>query len=420
MDLVGQRIGSYVVDRLLGQGGTGAVYACRHTLIEREVAVKILHDEHAHDSDQVARFFQEAKAAADVGHPNIIVIIDYGSLPTPTGTRTYLMMESLDGESLDKRMSRGPLSLPEIAHVMVQITSALVACHSKGVIHRDLKPSNVFLCNRSFDPMFVKVLDFGTAKLTAPVPGMRRTQYGVVIGTPPYMSPEQCDGKGAIDHRSDIYSLGVMLYEMLTGTLPFGGDVGTILLGHLTKPLPPVRSRNPTVPLEWAALCERMLEKAREARFQSMSDVAHALDDLRGHAAQYEAFLAQRMASGHSGQTMIAPAPPEEVAERKTIVAAGIAPPIIHATDPLEATRELITDDRHEAFSSLLMLRSPAHWFSVAELASAANIAVPGVIAADATILWLAHPTDRTIALMVVVSPGAGWQTVVARARSPW
>ncbi len=439
MDLVGQHIGSYIVDRLLGEGGTGAVYACKHTMIDREVAVKVLHDEHARDPDQVARFFQEAKAAADIGHPNIIVIIDYGTLPTSAGSRTYLMMESLEGESLDKRIHRLPLTLEEVAHIMGQIASALVACHAKGVIHRDLKPSNVFLCDRRFDPLFVKVLDFGTAKLAAPTPGMRRTQYGVVIGTPPYMSPEQCEGKGAIDHRSDIYSLGVMLYEMLTGTLPFGGDVGTILIGHLTKPVPPVRSRNPSVPPEWAAICERMLEKARETRFQSMVEVAHALDDLRGHEAQYDAFRAQRSASGHSGQTMIAPAPIEEVASRKTLIATGIVVqpsptptptpsptpsptpmPILHVTDPVEACVELLVDERHAHFPRLLVLRPPARWFSVSELAGAANIAVPAVIAPDAAICWLAHPTDDGIAVVNVLSPQAGWRTVVTCARPRW
>jgi predicted Ser/Thr protein kinase len=309
VNLIGQRIGSYIVERELGAGGTGTVYACRHTMIDREVAVKILHDEQARDPDQVARFFQEAKAAAEIGHPNIIVIIDYGTLQAADGARTYVMMESLAGQSLDKRMRRGGMSLEDIRHVLAQTASALVACHGKGIIHRDLKPSNIFLCERSFDPMFVKVLDFGTAKLAAPTPGLRRTQIGVVIGTPAYMSPEQCEGKGAIDHRSDIYSLGVMLYEMLTGVLPHEGEIGEILLGHMFRvPVPP-RERNPAIPAEWEALCLRMMEKAREARFQSITELAHALEDLRGHATAYEAARARRAESGHSGHTLVAPAP---------------------------------------------------------------------------------------------------------------
>jgi serine/threonine protein kinase len=305
VDLIGTRIGSYVVDRQLGAGGAGTVYACRHTMIDREVAVKVLHDEHVRDPDQVARFFQEAKAAADIGHPNIIVIIDYGTLELPGGPRTYVMMESLEGESLDKRMRRGGLSLDDILHIFTQIASALIACHGKGIIHRDLKPSNIFLCHRSFDPMFVKVLDFGTAKLTAPTPDMRRTQYGIVIGTPAYMSPEQCEGKGAIDHRSDIYSLGVMLYEMLTGTLPFEGEISDILFAHLMRTPDPPRQRNPSIPPEWEALCLRMMEKSREARFQSVTQLAHALEDLRGHAAAYEAARVERAGSGHSGHTLV-------------------------------------------------------------------------------------------------------------------
>ena len=444
MNLIGTHIGSYVVERELGSGGAGAVYACRHTMIDREVAVKILHDEHVRDADQVARFFQEAKAAAEIGHPNIIVIIDYGTLALPTGPRTYVMMESLDGESLDKRMRRGGLSSDDILHVLNQIASALVACHGKGIVHRDLKPSNIFLCNRSFDPLFVKVLDFGTAKLAAPTPGMRRTQYGVVIGTPAYMSPEQCEGKGAIDQRSDIYSLGCMLYELLTGTLPFEGSLGDILLAHMTRAPEPPRARNPDLPPEWEALCLRMMEKSREARFQSVTQLAHALEDLRGHATAYEAARIGRAASGHSGHTMITSGhndqretlrvdvgqalPVAERTERKTppggytapVMSTGradvsgslratvlpsgatratvqptaaiadtrgaTAPPM--TTGELEASdaahrpgcRALIEDPRHAAFARTLMARPAGRWYEVSELCSTARVAQPATL----------------------------------------
>ncbi|HVV85028.1 MAG TPA: serine/threonine-protein kinase, partial [Kofleriaceae bacterium] len=316
MNLVGQRIGSYVVQKELGAGGTGTVYLCAHTLIERTVAIKVLHEEQAQDPDQVARFFQEAKAAAEIGHPNIISIIDFGHLDNVPGRPPYLMMECLEGVSLDKRLHEGGLSLDDITHIMSQVCSALVASHGKGIIHRDLKPSNVFLCSRTFDPLFVKVLDFGTAKLTAPGMDGHKTMMGMVLGTPAYMSPEQCEGKGHIDHRSDIYSLGVMLYEMLTGTLPFEGDLGEVLLHQMFHAPQPPRERNPAIPPEWEALCLRMMEKAREDRFQSVTDLAHALEDLRGHAAAYEAFRTRRAQAGKSGHTMVAT--PEQL---------GMAPP---------------------------------------------------------------------------------------------
>jgi len=467
VDLIGQKIGGYLVERELGSGGTGTVYLGRHTLIDRMIAVKVLHDEFAHDADQVARFFQEAKAAAEIGHPNIIGIIDFGTMVTPDGPRTYLMMEALEGESLDKRLRRGGLSLDEIAHILAQTTSALVASHSKGVIHRDLKPHNVFLCNRSFDPMFVKVLDFGTAKLAAPAEGMRRTQHGVVIGTPAYMSPEQCQGTGALDHRSDIYSLGVMLYEMLTGTVPFDGDLREILLGHTQQTPEPITARNPTVPPVWVALCERMMEKAREARFQSVADVAHALEDLRGHAAAYSAFRAAREKSGHSGRTMVAPSPDAEAsASRNTIqvgliteladhpsgrvetiadrpsgrvqtiqpfapvaavaAVAAVAPAaevvqVAHApVDPGSACAALVNDPRHERFAKTLMLQPVARWITIRSLAAAAEVAVPGVIMPDAVVTWLVHPSDALSAVVLFLSPSTGWRAITVAPRARW
>jgi predicted Ser/Thr protein kinase len=474
VNLIGTRIGSYVVERELGSGGAGTVYACRHTMIDREVAVKLLHDEQVRDPDQVARFFQEAKAAADIGHPNIIVIIDYGALELPTGTRTYVMMESLDGESLDKRMRRGGLSSDDILHVLNQIASALVACHGKGIVHRDLKPSNIFLCHRSFDPLFVKVLDFGTAKLTAPAPGMRRTQYGVVMGTPAYMSPEQCEGKGAIDHRSDIYSLGCMLYELLTGTLPFEGSLGDILLAHMTRVPDPPRVRNPSVPPEWEALCLRMMEKSREARFQSVTQLAHALEDLRGHAVTYQAALLARASSGHSGHTMIVSGPndaretlrvdvgaalptgayaaADEPPVRKTPPGGYTAPVMAHplpimptggyaaapaeraavipalptggypapvevtSFDPRSGCHALIEDPRHAAFARTLMARPVGRWFEVAEVCQTASVAQPATLPFELGLFvtWLDHPyPDPGQAAVVFLSLRTGWSSVV-------
>ena len=449
MELIGTRIGSYVVERELGAGGAGTVYACRHTLIDREVAVKVLHDEHVRDPDQVARFLQEAKSAAEIGHPNIIVIIDYGTLDHAGRSRTYVMMESLEGESLDKRMQRGGLSSEDIAHVFRQIASALVACHGKGIVHRDLKPSNIFLCRRSFDPLFAKLLDFGTAKLTAPAPGMRRTQYGVVMGTPSYMSPEQCEGKGAIDHRSDIYSLGVMLYEMLTGALPFEGELRDLLIGHMTRaPIPP-RQRNANVPPAWEALCLHMMEKSREARFQSVTQLAHALDDLRGHEAAYEAARLERAASGHAGRTMVVggsndsrvtlrveadsgPVPSGPLASSASSAWSAHAVPVAtgsvpiptlpHAAfDPRSGCTALIEDPRHAAFSRTLMSRPVGRWFEVAEVCQTASVAQPATLPLDLGLFvsWLEHPyPDPRFASVAFFSLRTGWSIVVLCART--
>jgi serine/threonine protein kinase len=437
VNLVGQRIGSYVVERELGSGGAGVVYLCKHTMIERDVAVKVLHDEQARDPDQVARFFQEAKQAADIGHPNIVVIIDYGTLQVETGpARTYLMMECLNGMSLDKRLRKGGLSLADISHVLSQIASALTACHGKGIIHRDLKPSNIQLCERSFDPLFVKLMDFGIAKLAAPMEAARRTQYGIAIGTPAYMSPEQCEGKGAIDHRSDVYSLGCVLYQMLTGTVPFDGEIADILRSHIgLQPDPPTR-RNPNVPPEWEALCMRMMEKRREARFQSISELATALDDLRDHARAYDAFRTERAQSGHSGSTMSLsvdadrPTLHVDVTSGEHRAPPATPPPTVpaQATPPGEpvvafsvanATAQatctaLLADKRHSAFARTLISRPSGSWSEVAEVCATASVAMPPAMPRDLYASWLEHPQrDEGLATVVFVSLDSDWCVAV-------
>jgi eukaryotic-like serine/threonine-protein kinase len=428
VDLVGQRIGSYVVERELGSGGAGVVYLCRHTMIERDVAVKVLHDEQARDPDQIARFFQEAKQAADIGHPNIVVIIDYGTLQGGDGLpRTYLMMECLNGMSLDKRLRKGGLSLADITHIMSQVASALIACHSKGIIHRDLKPSNIQLCDRSFDPLFVKLMDFGIAKLAAPMDAARRTQYGIAIGTPAYMSPEQCEGKGAVDHRSDIYSLGCMLYEMLTGSVPFEGEIGDILKAHMNREPEPPSRRNPDVPPEWEALCMRMMEKAREARFQSIAELVTALDDLRGHASAYAAFRTQRSVSGHSGSTMMLAADADRptmhvdvlgqaatpatapAAARSHVVALSVANASAHAT-----CTALLADPRHAGFAQAIAARPAGQWSEVLEVCVSAKVTAPADVPRDLFATWLEHPqAGYGLATIVFVSLDSEWCVVV-------
>jgi serine/threonine-protein kinase len=292
MSLIGKNIGNYQIKAKLGEGGMGAVYLGEHPLIGKKVAVKVLLDELASKEDIVQRFFNEAKAVNDIGHQNIVDIVDFGKFRVEGSNNdtVYFIMEFLEGEALASRLRRTGLSLPETLHVMEQCCSALAASHAKGIVHRDLKPDNIYLCPRGSDKNFVKLLDFGIAKLTGDG-GMgqsQKTRTGLVIGTPAYMSPEQCEGKGQIDHRSDVYSIGVVMYELLTGRVPFPGEgFGEILVAHLTKTPDPPSALNPDVKPEIEALVLHAIEKDRNRRFQNMQEFVDALRDPAGHMQAY-------------------------------------------------------------------------------------------------------------------------------------
>jgi serine/threonine-protein kinase len=278
--VIGQRINNYEIVQQIGEGGMGAVYMARHPFIDRKVAVKVLRASLANDPAVVQRFFNEAKAANAIRHPNIIDILDVGLLPD--GRTPYLMMELLEGENVSQRLKRtGTLPVAEAVDIGLQTAAAVGAAHAQGIVHRDLKPENLFLVR---DPRtgqeLVKVLDFGIAKLRGTVSGNQvRTQTGALMGTPPYMSPEQCRGISAdIDHRTDVYALGIILYEILCGAPPFIGEgFGDVLVQHLTRPPDPPRSRNPGVPGSLERVILRALAKTLDQRYQSMSDLALAL-----------------------------------------------------------------------------------------------------------------------------------------------
>jgi serine/threonine-protein kinase len=278
--------GRYLVESLLGQGGMGFVYAGRHAIIDKRVAIKVLRAEHAqHDQSAAQRFLVEAKAASKIGHQNIVDITDFGMLPDG---KTYFVMEFLDGPTLGRLVHEGPLPPLRAIAVSIQIARGLQAAHDKGIIHRDLKPENVFVLEKDGQRDVVKIVDFGIAKDQAHK--KRLTQAGMVLGTPEYMSPEQATGQPT-DHRVDMYALGCILYEMLTSVVPFKADTPTkTLTEHVFNKVVPPSERRPdlNIPPALEAVVMRALQKKPGDRFADLREMIGALErvdgELRGDA----------------------------------------------------------------------------------------------------------------------------------------
>ena len=272
----------YKIERLLGEGGMGFVYLARHKVIGKKVAVKVLRAELARDEEIFERFVLEARAASSVGNPHIVDVSDFGDLPD--GSK-YFVMEYLEGISLSQIID-GPDEIPidRVYKIGQQMADGLAAAHTGGIVHRDLKPDNVYVVHHSNDPDFVKILDFGIAKVTTDVE-TKLTRAGAVFGTPHYMSPEQAAG-APIDHRTDIYSMGVMLYELVTRQLPFTADnfMG-ILMQHMYKPPVPPRQllSGPGLfcPPSLEAIILKCLSKRPEARYETMDQLRVDLEMAR-------------------------------------------------------------------------------------------------------------------------------------------
>jgi serine/threonine protein kinase len=276
----GDQIGAYTVVRRIGAGGMGEVFLARHRVLGWMAAIKVLLRDVSHVPEVVDRFLSEARAAARVRHPAIVEILD---CDITEGGRAFLVMEYLRGESLRDALDRDPSLRRDtqfIASVVGTVADALNVAHAHGIIHRDLKPDNIFLSLAKSDAscLQVKILDFGVAKLLQPDLTMARTQTGALLGTPHYMSPEQCRGAKNVDHRSDIYSLGCVAFEMLAGALPFKPDsMGMLLIAHATVAPPTLNSVAPEVPTPLCDLVDRMLVKEPAGRPQSLAEVADAL-----------------------------------------------------------------------------------------------------------------------------------------------
>ena len=270
--------GYKLVDKI-AEGGMGVVYLGEHTTLGRRGAIKILKREFCQNEEIVQRFYQEARAVNMIGHENIIEIFDFGR--TSDG-RVFFVMEYLEGEPLSDRLAKGAMNWHEARPVLEQVLRALNAAHAKDLVHRDLKPDNIYLRRRADGTVSARLLDFGIAKLSGlSSPAEQLTKTGALIGTPHYMSPEQIDGAANVDARTDIYSLGIILYEMFTGVLPFAGDtLAAVIRQHLLEPPPPITVAEADVPPGIAVVINRMLAKKPEERYQSIAAVASDLADI--------------------------------------------------------------------------------------------------------------------------------------------
>lgn len=275
--LAGAMLGNrYRVLRLVANGGMGLIYEAEHTTLGRRVAIKVLKSALARDEANVVRFIQEAKAASSIQHPNVVSPLDFDR--TPNGS-VFFSMELLQGEDLAARLARDRiLPLDTVQDIALQIVRGLAAAHAKGVIHRDMKPANIFLTPRFDGGQEVKLLDFGIAKVRGPISSRSITGQGSVFGTARYMSPEQASGLEA-DPRSDVYAVGIVLYEMLTGTVPFDSDnFMQVAKAHMSEPVPPISSLAPGIPDGVCEMVMRAIAKSPDDRYPDMLEFEAAID----------------------------------------------------------------------------------------------------------------------------------------------
>src|SRR5687767_10412311 len=298
--MIGRDLGPYRVVRRLGVGGMGEVYLAEDTRLGRKVALKLLLAHFTLDQERVRRFQQEARAASALNVPNILTIHEIGQV----GSRHFIVMELIEGETLRQHLSKAPITISEALDVAIQIASALSAAHAAGIVHRDIKPDNVMIRADGI----VKVLDFGLAKLTELESGDRagaglvHTQEGMVMGTAHYMSPEQARGL-AVDARTDIWSLGVVLYQTIAGRVPFDGATRSDAIATVLSREPTSLARYaPEVPTELEWIAKKALRKDREERYQTAKELLTDLKSLK-QRLEFEAELERATPPGLSGPT---------------------------------------------------------------------------------------------------------------------
>ena len=363
--MIGTTVGGYQVTAALAEGGMGSVFVARHSVIGNDAVVKLLKPELSHNEEIVRRFFNEAKAAAAIGDPGIVQVFDSGYLPDG---RAYLVMERLRGETLAQRLRTRGVTLDQCVSFLRLLARTLDAAHALGIIHRDLKPDNIYIVPDRDMPggERTKILDFGIAKL-ADTTTQHATRSGSIFGTPAYMAPEQCSDTATVDARADLYAVGCIAYEMLSGAPPFGGGGLELLAAHLRDTPVPIAQRNPGVPPWLAAIVDRLLQKSPADRYLSAADLYAALDP---NAVGWVAPTAYSVPPGAS-----APQP------RVT--------PLPHASYPQPASRPPITT--HTAAAGMVQTATAPPARSRAPLV----IAMLGVAAAAALTVVLVMRSQR-------------------------
>jgi len=321
----------YRIERLLGRGGMGEVYAATHTLLDKLVAVKVLLPEYATDAAMVSRMTREARAASATGHPNIALVTDMGW----TGDRPFIVMEMVNGETLESRIERGPVPVDLALTWMDQILDALEAVHAKDLIHRDLKPANLMLTPSRNGALSIKVLDFGISKSTqAEADGTGHTGTGQIVGTPRAMAPEQARALSDLDARADVHAAGSVLYTMLTGSPPFAGPTVMAVLARLLEGrFEPASALNTSVPPVLDAVIAKALAVERDHRYPSARAMRLALADVRTQLDNGVAFAAAGPPSIHSDVDL----PRDRTLETPTNSPMPLAAPTITAVaEPME------------------------------------------------------------------------------------